>query len=516
MAESRAPEQLVCLLVQQDLALRSLLRNGLKNSGIETLREASGPVEGMQALREGEVDVVLADQDMHPVSGTDFAAQVRNEGGAAGKRLPFILLVPDSSSETLQEAQDNGADLCLPKPVSPDSMFQAISQVLNEKAGVSVESPSRLPAAARRSLEKHGKKQDGSEQPQKKEPVNTQAFQRARVLVGEPDEKLRTEIQRALLKVGFKFVEVTGSASHIAESIRRNEVDVLVSETALHDGDVCNLSYRMRHHELGDNPFPIVIAIMNDTSRRAVTQAIDSGVDDVLLKPLDKHQLVRRVARLTRGRKAFVVTSDYIGPDRRKRDRPGSQRIPTVPVPNPLRPEAADDMPGRTMQDEIDRVSRIINEQKMERHAFQIWYLVDRVIHQEDKGLDDETIQADLERLVYVAEDISRRLTGSRYAHASQLCLSMVNLAADVRDCFPEPMMRDLELMAKLAQAILGAFRLAEGTPETATEIVRSLRDHKPAHAVEDPTDDSPTIEDKIAESQARQEEEDAAREGSG
>ncbi len=65
-----------------------------------------------------------------------------------------------------------------------------------------------------------------------------------------------------------------------------------------------------------------------------------------------------------------VVVGD---PNRRAEPRPGTQQIPEIEVPNPLKAKAKATATGDVnvddLQRDIDRVAEVLNQQKMERHA---------------------------------------------------------------------------------------------------------------------------------------------------
>ena len=70
-----------------------------------------------------------------------------------------------------------------------------------------------------------------------------------------------------------------------------------------------------------------------------VRKFIDSGADDLIPKPISASRMIERIKLLIKSRKSFVVTTDYVGPERRKpSDR--EDTLPGVEVPNPLRAKA--------------------------------------------------------------------------------------------------------------------------------------------------------------------------------
>ncbi len=302
------------------------------------------------------------------------------------------------------------------------------------------------------------------------------SFENIRVLVGDPNREVRDAIRGGLYGQGFRYIMVTDRMSVVETAVATNKVDLMVCDTELPDGDLYDLVHKIRHHELGDNPFILVTALITAPTPKMVKKIFDAGCDDLIQKPISTGLLFERVLNLARNRKPFVVTSDYIGPDRRAKTWPGTQQIPLIEVPNPLKVKAMDDTSAEDLQADIDRVANVLNEQKMERHAYQINYLVERIVPLYEDGSADESVISHLDRLLYVSEDISRRLEGTRYDHVGELCQSMVNVVRAVRQAPLSPDAKDIALLPALAQAIECAFESKENVAELAHDISDTVK----------------------------------------
>jgi DNA-binding response OmpR family regulator len=283
------------------------------------------------------------------------------------------------------------------------------------------------------------------------EPYN---FEDVRVVICEANREIRSGVKAALRDHGFGNVYDTGSLGAVHESVDKDEVDLLICDTGLGLGEICDLTYRIRHHEFGSNPFILVMTISSDPTHQAVDRIIESGADDLLLKPLSMNFLLGRINALTMDREMFMVTTDYIGPDRPIIARRSRMQVSLVRVPNPVQAKALGGADAAGLQQAIDRAAREVNERKLERHALSVAELVETITLMYASTPVDQAVLPLLDRLRYVSEDISRRLIGTRYAHIGELCLSMVNLVRRIRNgaLFAEP--KDIQLLPKLAQAI--------------------------------------------------------------
>ena len=131
-------------------------------------------------------------------------------------------------------------------------------------------------------------------------------------------------------------------------------LDLIIVDADLPDGDVFETIAWMRNGDIGYNPF--------------------------VPAPISAGEVFKRILSIINDRKPFVVTSDYIGPDRRASKR----RDPSVPltdVPNTLRNKAV----GRNvvMLDLIaliEGVASDINNQRLVRHSYQVALTVELIL----------------------------------------------------------------------------------------------------------------------------------------
>lgn len=278
-------------------------------------------------------------------------------------------------------------------------------------------------------------------------------FKNIRLVVAEPVEDIRFGLRDALSKAGFEQIKDTSRVSVVRESIVNNEVDLLVCDTHMSDGDIDNLIHQIRHQEVGNNPFINIITLIPKADRPMIKKVISSGTDDILVMPISPENLIKRVVHLIHERKPFVVTTDYIGPDRREGHRPGTQKILQIEVPNPLKVMVEDEPDWNKLQTEIKATALVLNEHKIERHAYQIVYLVEKIVQIYPMNPGDETVLANLDRLSLVSNDINYRVVGSHHAHWGELCRSLVRVMNRVRDAHMTPNDTDVFELRNLAEA---------------------------------------------------------------
>ena len=289
------------------------------------------------------------------------------------------------------------------------------------------------------------------------------------VLLVDPDNDSRQSLRNILYDIGFRNLRLGRRLTELRDALVVSMPDFLISETKLPDGDFCELIQAIRHHEIGTNPFLPVIALTGDPSSDMVKKVIAYGADSVLAKPYSEAQVLEHIGILIRERNRFVVTSDYVGPDRRKEAKRKSD-FPMLEVPNSLKVKATG------QKEEMDAVQRAIDEaivdvnlRKLERHAVQIGFLVAKIVPDLEKGVVDEPVQQFLKRLRYVVEDSRRRMVGTKYDHVSELCQSLIKVTVNIRAAGGSPESKDVRLLNPLSQAIQAGF--GTGTAAAAGDI---------------------------------------------
>lgn len=299
-------------------------------------------------------------------------------------------------------------------------------------------------------------------------------FREVDVLIVDPSLNNRTMLANVMRDNGFHRMRYARTLSDIANAFEESMPDLMVCEADLPIAGFCDMIYRLRHHDLGSNPFLPVIALTWTPEKETVRMVIDSGADDLLVRPLSASHLLSRVRALTVNRKPFVVTSDYIGPDRRRDNR--ESKIPRVTVPNPLAYKTGHQkMSIHEVQQAISQTVAEVNLHKLERHAVQIDYLVKGIVPNLEKGQDDDITHRMLDRLLYVSEDTSRRLHGTKYDHVSELCQTLIKVTTTLLNAPDKTGMKEVKLLTHLSDAIRTGFDSTQATAEAAREISRTV-----------------------------------------
>jgi hypothetical protein len=198
----------------------------------------------------------------------------------------------------------------------------------------------------------------------------------------------------------------------VREIIAARMVDLLVLDVDLPDGDAVALVRDIRRGKVGRNPFVSVIFVTRESESEVIRRAVNSGVDLILIKPLSAGRLFARIDRLVADRKPFIVTGDYVGPDRRNRPLAirsfGDAPNMLYDVPNTLK----DKLEGRkvstsALSGEIEATMQRMNGRRLEEAALQLGENVDAICRAFGTGVDREDMDYALAQASYAAREIA-------------------------------------------------------------------------------------------------------------
>jgi two-component system, OmpR family, phosphate regulon response regulator PhoB len=164
-------------------------------------------------------------------------------------------------------------------------------------------------------------------------------FSLPKVLVFDPLRGNMLTTRAVLHGIGFRRIEGVLARVPLERRLKDQEVSLLMLEAGEDIPRAVNLVRAIRLGEIEANPFLPIIATLWNGFGDSVAELMNAGCDDVLLRPFSAARLQERARWLIGNRPPFVVTSDYVGPDRGNRTATGFSVEP-FDVPNPLRDRA--------------------------------------------------------------------------------------------------------------------------------------------------------------------------------
>ena len=130
---------------------------------------------------------------------------------------------------------------------------------------------------------------------------------------------LLTEILRA---IGVVHIYEAADGAEALQLMRHHQIDIVMTDLSMQPLDGIDFVRLLRNSPDSPNQMIPVIMITGHSTMRRVAEARDAGVNEFLAKPLTARGVLERIARIVEHPRPFIRTSDYFGPDRRRRADP--------------------------------------------------------------------------------------------------------------------------------------------------------------------------------------------------
>jgi DNA-binding response OmpR family regulator len=256
--------------------------------------------------------------------------------------------------------------------------------------------------------------------------MNRLLYDTAEALLYDPVSSNRMATRSALYALGFRKIETVGTVRAFGEFMRRRPPDLAICEVQGAGEQLCNEIQKLRQGTDGQNPFVVIIATAWEKNAALISRVVNSGADDLLLRPFSTALLQSRIDTHIQNRKGFVVTTDYVGPDRR-RELPGPSNAELFEPPNSLKMKAKDrltpEQAAQRLEFELKAARDVLKTEKLRRDAFQVciqWRLI------QDRTPDDPAYDAHLEKITQLARSIAKRCRDSDLEQSSDWCDSIL------------------------------------------------------------------------------------------
>ncbi len=142
------------------------------------------------------------------------------------------------------------------------------------------------------------------------------------VLIVSDDKELRGELGSIL---GFAGVGLIREAVNLSTAVRemgRIDPDLIITDRHMRpvNGIEFTRIIRLEEHTT-DAQVPIIL-VSAAPSLKTVFDARDAGVNEILVKPISPNALLAHIALTFALPRPFVKAPNFVGPDRRRRQRP--------------------------------------------------------------------------------------------------------------------------------------------------------------------------------------------------
>lgn len=263
------------ILVVDDIAANARLLEARLQAEYFDVRTAFNGRDALKIALEERVDLVLLDVMMPDMTGFEVCAALKADPRTA--HVPVIILTSLDQPADRVKGLNSGADDFLTKPADDTALVARVKSLLRLKM---VTDELSLRAAAMQSIGFNSA-----------EIFSQTATIAGRVLVVDDRENSTRSIRQALL-APFS-VEITADPAAALASAEERDFDLLMVSLSLRDGDGLRLCSQIRAIDRLRQTPVLLVADADETGR--VTRALDLGVNDYIIRPIDANELKARV-----------------------------------------------------------------------------------------------------------------------------------------------------------------------------------------------------------------------------
>lgn len=276
------------LVVDDILANVKLLEARLQAEYFEVLTAYSGP-EALEICERERVDVVLLDVMMPGMDGFEVCSRLKAD--PATQDIPVIMVTAlDQPSDKLQ-GLEAGADDFLTKPVDEIALITRVKNLARLKM-LDDEMALRAATSDQIGLERGAAI------------IRAREIKSGRLLVVDDNPRSLKRLLDTLSKVHDTFVERDIQAA--LEKVNKFNFDLAIVSLGLSDADGLRLCSQIRSIERTRHLPLIVMVEPGDEAR--LLRGLDMGVNDYVIRPVDRHELLARVRTQIRRKRH----SDYL------------------------------------------------------------------------------------------------------------------------------------------------------------------------------------------------------------
>lgn len=189
--------------------------------------------------------------------------------------------------------------------------------------------------------------------------------------VQEQHAGIRQFLATGLRQAGFRHVESSAHFEEAKQAMASGRHDLMLFDGTQNMSAIIASIRAARDQNSGADPFGVFVVNGDPPSASGTQSILASGCDAFVVRPFSTDSIGKRLDWLYEQSRTFVVTADYIGPERRgaPRDETFTRR---VSVPNTLKAKKNGSFDPAAHRIRINKAMFAYNAYVIEREAMQI------------------------------------------------------------------------------------------------------------------------------------------------
>jgi two-component system, chemotaxis family, chemotaxis protein CheY len=145
------------------------------------------------------------------------------------------------------------------------------------------------------------------------------------VLVVDDNRNMRSLVRAVLLSFGISRVSEAVDGADGLDQLRTTPIDLIITDYSMQPLNGVEFTRFVRSDALEQVAHIPIIMLTGHTRREVILAARDSGVDEMLSKPISANALWSRMQAVVNDRRPFVRASQFFGPCRRRFTGPAGE-----------------------------------------------------------------------------------------------------------------------------------------------------------------------------------------------
>jgi len=241
-------------------------------------------------------------------------------------------------------------------------------------------------------------------------------FSGVEVILVDHNQPTRAGVKSGLFQHGIRGILDLNTVEAMLNEFKGKFYDLLILDAGSDPQKAAWVIGQIRHGRIGNNSFISIIALVDEGDKEAELKVMNAGADKIVGKPYSVNSVYTAITGLVAERRPFVVTNDYVGPDRHVDSPNPSTNIPRFEVPNSLWAKIINRSSSERLMQVVNTVEERLNEQKVRRDIVQLAWLLERI---EEANHVDRSPSKYFGRMAEVLGELNLR--GSRTPYAASI-----------------------------------------------------------------------------------------------
>lgn len=131
MSPDKGMAALKVLVVDDNAAMRGIVRAVLSAFGCTHIKEAADAKSALATLSQDHTDVLILDWKMKPVDGLALVKRLRDPKKSPNPYIPILMLSAYSEAAKVRIARDAGVTEFLVKPFNSGALYARLAAIVN-------------------------------------------------------------------------------------------------------------------------------------------------------------------------------------------------------------------------------------------------------------------------------------------------------------------------------------------------------------------------------------------------